>query len=263
MDIKLKGQRALVTGSTAGIGKGIAGKLLAEGATVYINSFSERELDRVRGEMSALGDARFVKCDVTSTKSVEDMMEEVYGAGPLDIIVNNVGWWEDCPFKDISDEAWMRMFDLNFFGAVRTLRYCFPRMCARGYGRVLNVASEVALKPSPDCVHYSAAKTAVVSLSRGLAEAARATDVTVNSLVFGPCWTPGEAAFMTKAAQDAGLELDAYLDAFFREKEPTSIAGRYLRVEELADTVCYYCSPLASGVNGTAIRIDGGIVRCI
>ena len=184
MDLKLKGQRALVTGSTSGIGKGMATKLLQEGVTVYINSFSQQELDDVREELLAVGDARFVKCDVTSTESVTQMMEQIYAEGPLDIIVNNVGWWRDCPFEEITDADWQRMFDLNFFGAVRTLRYVFPRMKERGYGRVLNVASEVAFKPSPDCVHYCAAKTAVVSLSRGLAEATRKTNVTVNSLVY-------------------------------------------------------------------------------
>lgn len=263
MDLKLKGQRALVTGSTSGIGKGMATKLLQEGVTVYINSFSQQELDDVREELLAVGDARFVKCDVTSTESVTQMMEQIYAEGPLDIIVNNVGWWRDCPFEEITDADWQRMFDLNFFGAVRTLRYVFPRMKERGYGRVLNVASEVAFKPSPDCVHYCAAKTAVVSLSRGLAEATRKTNVTVNSLVYGPCWTPGEAAHISRNAEEAGVSLDAYLEAFFHENEPTSILGRYLQVEELTNTVLYYCSPLSSAVNGTAIRIDGGIIRCI
>ena len=263
MDLQIKGQRALVTGSTSGIGKGVASNLLKEGATVYVNSFSDDELNSVREEMLALGDAKFVKCDVTSTESVNAMMDEIYKDGPLDIIVNNVGWWKDMVFGETTDADWYRSFEMNFFGAVRTLRYCFPKMIERGYGKVLNVASEVAFKPSPDCLPYCTAKTAVVSLSRGLAEATRKTNVTVNSLVYGPCWTPGEAAFITKNAETAGIPLDDYLDNFFKENEPTSIKGRYLQVEELANTVTYYCSPLSSAVNGTAIRIDGGIVRHI
>lgn len=263
MDLGLKGQRALVTGSTSGIGKEVARKLLLEGAVVYVNGASEERLAAARSELSALGRAKFIRCDVTSTDCVTRMMEEIYAAGPLDVIINNAGRWSDCPFAQITDEAWREMFEINFFSVTRTLRYCLPRMLARGYGRVLNVASEVAFKPSPGCVHYSAAKTAVVSLSRGLAESTRNTGVTVNSLVLGPCWTPGEAAFINEAAEEAGVPLDAYLEGFFRENEPTSIAGRYLKMEELANTILYYCSPLASAVNGTAIRIDGGIIRCI
>lgn len=263
MDLRLNGQRALVTGSTSGIGKGVATKLLREGVTVYINSFSQKELDDVREELLAEGDARFIRCDITSTEDVNRMMAEIWAEGPLDILINNVGWWRSCPFEEISDADWQRMFDMNFFGAVRTLRWAFPKMRERGYGKVLNVASEVAFKPSPDCVHYCAAKTAVVSLSRGLAEATRKTGVTVNSLVFGPCWTPGEEAHITRNAQEAGKDLQEYLDEFFHENEPTSIAGRYLQVDELANTVLYYCSPLSSAVNGTSIRIDGGIIRCI
>ena len=263
MDLKLKGQRALVTGSTAGIGKALAEKLLAEGVTVYINGSRPERYEAVKEELTAIGDARFAYGDITSTESVNAMMDKIYAEGPLDILVNNVGWWEDRPFEEITDELWQKAFDLNFFGAVRTLRYALPRMLERGYGRVLNVSSEVALKPSAGCIHYCSAKTAVLGLSRGLAEATRKTNVTVNSLVYGPCWTPGEAAFITKNAEDAGIPLDEYLDAFFKENEPTSIAGRYLLPEELANTALYYCSPLAGAVNGTSIRIDGGIVRHI
>ena len=155
------------------------------------------------------------------------------------------------------------MFDVNFFGMVRVLRRAFPEMLKKGYGRILNVSSEVALKPSPGCIHYSAAKTAVLGLSRGLAEATRGTEVTVNSLIYGPCWTEGEERSIRAAAADTGESVEAFLSHFFRENEPTSIAGRYLTPEELADTALYYCSPLSRAVNGASVRIDGGIVRHI
>ena len=263
MDLQLKGQLALVTGSTSGIGKGIATALLKEGARVVINSFSQEEIDSVRDELSAIGDAYFMIADVTHTDSVNKMMEEIYQIGELDIIVNNVGFWQACEFESITDEGWQRMMDLNFYGAVRTLRYCFPRMIKRNYGRIINISSEVAMKPLPDFIHYSVAKTAVVGLSRGLAEAARGKNVTVNSLLPGPTWTPGERESQTKLAKEAGKTVKQQVADFFKEEEPSSLAERFLDIEEIAHAVTFYCSPLASAATGVSIRIDGGIIRHI
>ena len=261
MDLKLSGQLALVTGSTSGIGKAIAASLLKEGARVIVNSYRQESLDKVREEMSALGEAYFVKGDVANTESVNKMMDEVYKYGELDILVNNVGFWEGCAFEDISDEAWLRMFDLNFFCAVRTLRYCFPRMLKRKKGKIINISSEVAFKPFYGMIHYDTAKTALISLSRGLAEQTRGTDVTVNSLLPGPTWTDGEAIFQEEAARIANEDLDTHIAKFFKENEPASIAQRFLLPEEIAFIVTCYCSPLASAPNGASIRADGGIIR--
>lgn len=263
MDLQLNGQLALVTGSTSGIGKGIATALLKEGVRVVVNSFSQDEIDGVRDELSAVGDAYFMVADVTSTDSVNRMMDEIYKINELDIIVNNVGFWQACKFEDISDSAWKQMLDLNFYGAVRTLRICFPRMLKRNYGRIINIASEVAMKPIPDMIHYSVAKTAIVSLSRGLAEDARGKNVTVNSILPGPTWTPGEKASQVELAKEAGKSVEQQVKDFFRECEPSSLVERFLNIDEVARTVTFYCSPLASAATGGSIHIDGGIIRHI
>ncbi len=263
MNLKMEGQLALVTGSTSGIGKGIAKALLKEGVRVVINSFSQEEIDSVRDELSALGVLDFMVADVTNTDSINNMMDEIYKIGELDIIVNNVGYWQPCEFENITDDDWKRMMDLNFYGAVRTLRACFPKMIKRNYGRIVNISSEVAMKPLPDFIHYSVAKTAVVALSRGLAEAARGKNVTVNSLLPGPTWTPGEQASQTKLAKESGKTVEEQVAEFFREEEPSSLAERFLDIEEIANAVTFYCSPLASAATGGSIRIDGGIIRHI
>jgi len=263
MDLKLKGNLALVTGSTSGIGKGIASSLLKEGARVVINSFSQAEIDSVRDEMSALGEVYFMVADITDTASVNKMIDDIYKIGELDIVVNNVGFWQGKDFWDFTDKDWQKMMDLNFYGAVRTLRACLPRMIKRNYGRIINIASEVAMKPLPDMIPYSVAKTAVVSLSRGLAEVTRGKNITVNSVLPGPTWTPGEEASQKILAEDAGKTIDQQVVDFFKECEPTSLVGRFLKIEEVASAVTFYCSPVASAATGVAILIDGGIIRHI
>ena len=261
MDLQINGQLALVTGSTSGIGKGIATVLLKEGARVVINDYAEDRFDSVRDELTSYGDAYFIKCDVTSTKDVENMFEKISEIGELDIVVNNVGWWTEREFVDITDEEWAQMLDINFYGAVRVCRACLPAMLKRNYGRIINISSEVAYKPQNNMLHYSVAKTALLALSRGLAQIAKGTNVTVNSLLPGPVWTPGEAAYQTRMAEQLGKDLDKYISDFFEEFEPTSIQQRFLNIEEIANAVAFYASPLASAATGASIRIDGGIVK--
>jgi len=261
MDLQLKGQLALVTGSTSGIGKGIATRLLKEGARVVINDFAEERFDPVRGEMLSYGEAHFIKADVTSTDDVNVMIGKIHELGELDIVVNNVGWWSEREFVDITDDEWARMMDVNFYGAVRVCRACLPAMLKRNYGRIINISSEVAYKPLTNMMHYSVAKTALIALSRGLAQIARESNVTVNSLLPGPVWTPGEAEHITKMAESAGKDLDAYISGFFDDYEPAYIQKRFLKVEEISDAVAFYVSPLASAATGASIRIDGGIVK--
>ena len=261
MDLQLTGQLALVTGSTSGIGKGIATALLKEGARVVINDYAEERFDPVREELRSYGEAFFIKADVTSTEDVDNMIREIAELGDLNIVVNNVGWWTEREFVDITDEEWSRMMDLNFYGAVRVCRACLPAMLRRNYGRIINISSEVAYKPANNMIHYSVAKTALLALSRGLAQIAKESNVTVNSLLPGPVWTPGEAEYQIRLAESLGKDLDTHISEFFEEFEPTSIQRRFLNIEEIANAVAFYASPLASGATGASIRIDGGIVK--
>ena len=263
MDLKLKGQMALVTGSTSGIGKAIASNLLREGAKVVINSFSKEELDSVREEMSALGEAYFMQADVTSTESVNSMIEEIEKIAPLDIVVNNVGFWKASDFAELTDEAWSRTFDLNLNGHMRVCRAVLPKMLERNYGRIINISSECALKPLFDFVDYSTAKTAVLGLTRALAEITKGTKVTVNAVLPGPALTPGEKRSQEEEAEANGRTFEEQVKYFFSTYEPTSLIQRHVLPQEIADVVTFYCSPLTSAVTGTPIRVDGGIVRHI
>lgn len=263
MDLGMKNQLALVTGSTSGHGKEMAKILLQEGAKVVINSYSDEELESVRGELNTIGEAYFIKCDITDNKDVTKMMDAVYEIGELDMLVNNVGVWRDDDFWDITDELWDYMFQMNFYGAVRTMRYAIPRMIKRNYGRVLNVSSEVGFRPSGAQVHYGVCKTALISLSSGVARACQGTNVLVNTSIPGPMWTPTEKKWQEDVVAKLDVDFDEYIDQYMKVTEPTSLVQRYLQPEEVARVGAFYLSPFMTATTGAAIRADGGIIHHI
>lgn len=263
MDLQIKGQLALVTGSTSGHGKEVAKILLREGARVVINSFSEEEINKVKDEMSALGDAYFIVGDLTKDDEVTKMMDEVYKLGELDILVNNVGYWQDDDFEKIDDALWDKMLQINFMSGIRTMRYAVPRMVKRDYGRIVNVSSEIASKPSGTQVHYSVCKAAVLAATHGIAQVCRNTNVRVNSIQPGPMWTPTEIEWQKNAAKEKGMDLDAYIQDFLENGEPQYLLGRYLMPEEVAVMTAFYCSPIMVAAQGAAIRADGAMIHHI
>ncbi|MBQ9062047.1 MAG: SDR family oxidoreductase [Eubacterium sp.] len=263
MDLKMKGQLALVTGSTSGHGKEVAKVLLEEGARVVINSFSQEELDSVKEELSALGEAYFIKADVTKDEEVTHLMDEVYKLGDLDILVNNVGYWQDDDFWDIDDALWDKMLQLNFMGGIRTMRYALPKMLESNYGRIVNVASEIASKPGATQVHYSVCKAAVVAATHGVAQWCRGKNVLVNSIQPGPMWTPTEIRWQENAAAENGRTLEEHVQHFLEHDEPQYVLQRYLMPEEVAKVTAFYCSPVMTTTQGAAVRADGSMIHHI
>ncbi len=181
MDLRLDGKRALVTGSTAGIGYAIAEGLAQEGAKVIVNG---RSADRVAEAASALNNATGNRTIgiAADLRSADGVMRLVSEAGRVDILVNNVGIFAPVPFTDISDEAWQEIFDINVMSGVRLSRALVPRMVERGWGRIIFISSESGVQIPAEMVHYGVTKTAQVALARGIAETVAGTGVTVNSV---------------------------------------------------------------------------------
>lgn len=264
MDMNLKGRTALVTGSTGGIGFGIAKALMELGACVGING---RTAERVDAAVAALhaqnlaGEAFAAVGDVATAAGVEAL---VAALPTVDILVNNTGIFEPKTFFEIPDTDWQRFFDVNVMSGVRLSRAYAPGMVGRGWGRVVFIASESGINIPVEMVHYGMTKTAQLAVSRGLAETVSGTGVTVNSVLPGPTLSEGVAEFMKRMADGAGeADLDALGRRFVAEHRPTSLIGRLASIEEVANMVAYVCSPAASATSGAALRVDGGVLRNI
>ena len=257
MDLQLKGKKALVTGSTAGIGFAIAQELAAEGALVVVNG---RTQARVDAAVKRIPGAAGVAADMGNAAGVAS----VIAAHPdVDILVNNVGIFAARPYDQIPDEEWMRFFETNVLSGVRLSRHHLPRMVKRGFGRVLFISSESGLQIPAEMIHYGMTKTAQLAVARGLAESVAGTGVTVNSVLPGPTRSEGVGQFVESVAAQRGVTVEQMEKDFFKHMRPSSLLKRFETVEEIAHMVTYLSSPLSSGTTGAAVRVDGGVVRAI
>lgn len=263
MELNLKNKLVLITGSTAGIGKGTAVSFLKEGAKVIINGRSEENVNATVKELSALGTVYGIAADVADKAECEKLINKVNEIGDLDVLINNTGVFTVKPFVDVTDEEWLEYYQINVMSAVRLSRAFLPKMIERNAGRIINVASEAGIKPYPELIPYGISKTSLITLSRGLAEVAKGTNVTVNSVLPGPTWTEGFGTFITDLAKENGKDLDTFVKDYFKYDQPTSLIQRYATVEEVADTIVFLASDKASAINGAAQRVEGGIIHSI
>ena len=263
MDLLLKGKRALVTGSTSGIGWASARELAAEGAHVVLNG---RDPIRLAGAVARI-QAEFpdasvdgVAADLSTAAGCQQLLE---AAGELDILVNNLGIFEPKPFEQIGDDDWTRFFEVNVMSGVRLSRHHLPKMKARNWGRIVFISSESGICPPAEMVHYGMSKSAQLSVSRGLAETCSGTGVTVNSVLPGPTRTDGVGEFFATLARDAGQKLEQAEHDFFKFSRPTSLLQRFIEPAEIAAMVTYVCSPRSAATNGAALHAEGGVVRSL
>jgi NAD(P)-dependent dehydrogenase (short-subunit alcohol dehydrogenase family) len=263
MDLLLDNKTALVSGSTAGIGFAIACLLAQEGAAVVVNGRSQKRVDEalehIRRERK---DARVtgVAADLGTREGVDLLTATV---PQVDIVVNNLGIFEPKPFTEITDEDWLRFFEVNVMSGVRLSRFYLPGMLTRNWGRIVFISSESALNIPPEMIHYGVTKTAQVSLARGLAEMTKGTSVTVNSVLAGPTRSEGVEVFLGDIAKVQGSDTATVEKEFFRSVRPSSLLKRFAAPQEVASMVVYVCSPLASATNGAALRVEGGVVQSI
>lgn len=264
MQLNLDNKLVLVTGSTTGIGKATAKSFLNEGARVIINGRNQERVDTAVQELSSFGIVYGIVADVSKAADCETLVAKINEIGNLDVLVNNTGIFEVKPFVDVTDEEWMNYYQVNVLSAVRLSRAFLPGMIERNNnGRIINIASEAGIKPYPELVPYGVSKTALITLSRGLAEVAKGTSVTVNSILPGPTWTDGFAKFITDLADDHGKELEKFITEYFENDVPTSLIQRYATEAEVADTIVFLASEKASAINGVAQKVEGGIIQSI
>ena len=256
--LDLSGKTAVVTGSTQGIGLAIARRLAEAGADVVINGRSDERVSQAVASLIGLP-VRGIAADVTTAEGAQALVD---AAGAVDILVNNLGVFGSTPALEIGDDEWRRFFEVNVLSAARLTRLVLPGMTDRGWGRVLNIASDSAVVIPEEMIHYGASKSALLAVSRGFAKAAAGTGVTVNSVIAGPTHTEGVEDFVYEMV-DRSLDWDAAQREFMRTARPQSLIGRLIEPEEIANMVVYLASPLASATTGGALRVDGGYVDYI
>lgn len=261
MDLQLQDRRALVTGSTAGIGFAIASRLAAEGASVVVNSRSQGRVDEaIQKIRSEHGDVQVT--GIAADLSAAEGVRQVIGAHPeLEILVHNMSTYEMKPFGEITDEDWTRFFETNVLSGIRLCRHYFPRMLAKDWGRILFIASESAINIPEEMIHYGMTKSAQLSVARGLAEMTKGTQVTVNTVLPGPTRTEGLEDFLDQFGEGKDLEGEALEKAFIQEARPSSLIQRMIEPDEVADTVAFLASPRAAATNGAPVRVEGGVLQ--
>ena len=263
MDMGLKGKRALVSGSTAGIGFAAASALAAEGCEVIINGRTQPRVDqalqRLRAEVQG---ARVtgIAVDLASAEGCQALFRQL---PDVDVLVNNLGIFEPKAFEAIPDADWIRFFEVNVLSGVRLSRQYLPAMRQRNWGRVIFVSSESGLQIPAEMIHYGMTKTAQLAVARGLAETLAGTGVTVNCVLPGPTASEGVGEFVTRLAQSRGVDAATVEKEFFATARPSSLIRRFATVQEVASMIVYVASARASATTGAALRVDGGVVRSI
>jgi NAD(P)-dependent dehydrogenase (short-subunit alcohol dehydrogenase family) len=260
MDLELKGKRALVSGSTAGIGFAIASRLAQEGARVIVNGRTQPAVDAVVGQLRARTgeDVEGFAGDLATASAAEDLARRY---PDVEILVNNLGIFEPKIFDEIPDADWQRFFDVNVLSGVRLARLFLPAMRRADWGRIIFISSESAVQIPAEMIHYGMTKTAQLAVSRGLAEAVAGTGITVNSILPGPTKSRGVDEFVETLAQAGGKSFAEFEAEFFATVRPTSLIKRFARPEEVASLVAYIASPLAAATTGAALRVDGGVIK--
>jgi NAD(P)-dependent dehydrogenase (short-subunit alcohol dehydrogenase family) len=263
MNLGIMGKRALVTGSTAGIGLATARALARAGAMVVVNGRTRTRVDAaVEALRRDLPHAHIggVAADLGTAAGCAEVVDQV---PEVDILVNNVGIFEPKPFEAIPDEDWVRFFEVNVLSGVRLTRHYLPCMRSRNWGRVVFVSSESAVQIPTEMIHYGVTKTSQLALARGLAETLVGSGVTVNSVLPGPTSSEGVGAFVADLAAVRGVDVATVEREFFATARPSSIIQRFATPDEVAAMIAYVCSALASATTGAALRVDGGVVRSI
>ena len=258
MDYNLEGKLAFVTGSTKGIGKATASLLLREGAEVIIHG---RTLESVQRAKKDLPSAHTVFGDLREKAAVEKIIDDVKNIGTVQILVNNAGIYESKAFPDITDEDWLRLFEVNVMSGVRFSRALLPPMLLLNWGRIIFVSSESAINIPQEMIHYGMTKTAQLAISRGLAELTKGTQVTVNTVAPGPTASEGVIDFVKGVAASQGKNQEAIEEDFFKTVRPSSLLQRFEEPMEIAQAIVFFASPLSSAINGAVLRADGGVVK--
>jgi 3-oxoacyl-[acyl-carrier protein] reductase len=267
MNLKLAGKRALVTGSTAGIGASAAILLAQEGAQVVIHGRDEKRARAIVDSIVAKGgDANVVLGDLSSDSGAIAVAKAARSAfGGIDILINNAGSYASRGWFETTPETWRHFYESDVLSAVRMIQALVPEMRKAGWGRIINVATGLATTPQPDLADYAAAKAAMVNATVSLAKALAGTGVGACTVSPGLVLTSGVEQVLRTAARERGWgdDWDSIQARWFSEVLGTTTVQRLGTAEEVAHMIVYLASPLAEYAVGANFRIDGGLVPSV
>ncbi|MTC28819.1 SDR family oxidoreductase [Providencia alcalifaciens] len=260
MKLDLNNRVAIVSGSTSGIGLGIARGLAKTGATVVIIGRSQSS---VTNAMNSIKDGvpeaklRSVIADLGTEEGAKVLFNQEPTA---DILINNLGIFNSNDFFTVPDTEWLDFYNINVLSGVRLSRHYAQHMASQGWGRIIFVSSESGVAIPSDMINYGVTKSTNLAVSHGLAKRLAGTGVTVNAILPGPTFTDGLKEMLTDAMAKSGLSARKQADEFVRSARPSSIIQRAADVDEVANLAVYLASSLSSATTGAALRVDGGVV---
>lgn len=258
MDLQLTGRRALVTGSSSGLGEAIALLLAQEGADVVVHG---RDEARARAVAEKVGAGVVAVGDLATEEGADAVAA---AAGDVDILVNNAGAYDHLGWEESTPEVWLRTYDVNVVSGVRMIRRFVPGMRARGWGRVIQIGGGLGSQPMAMQPHYNATLAARHNLAVSLARDLQGTGVTSNVVSPGAILVEAVQRLLTEMAPERGWGAEwAEIEHKAAEDLVPNDIGRFGRPEEIAGAVAYLASPYADYVSGATLRVDGGTIRSV
>jgi 3-hydroxybutyrate dehydrogenase len=253
--MSLEGKTAIITGSNSGIGLGIAHELAKAGASVVINSFTDRDEDHAIAKQIAQShgvSARYIKADMSKADECRALIEH---AGACDILVNNAGIQHVAPIDQFPTEKWDAIIAINLSSAFHTTAAALPMMRARGWGRVVNISSAHGLTASPYKSAYIAAKHGIVGLTKTTALETAEEPITANAICPGYVLTPLVEAQIPDTMKEYGMDRETVIRDVMLARQPSKA---FATVEQLGGSTVFLCSDAAAQITGTTISVDGG-----
>ncbi|MEV0460146.1 SDR family NAD(P)-dependent oxidoreductase [Catellatospora methionotrophica] len=265
MDLQLTGKRALVTGSTSGLGEAIARRLAAEGASVVVHGRDEQRAVNVADAIRADGGSADIAVgDLATDAGAAIVAGAATARGPIDILVNNAGGYDPSGWAQAAPAAWARLYEVNVISGVRMIQHLVPGMRERGWGRVVQIGGGLAGQPTADQPHYTATLAARHNLAVSLARDLAGTGVTSNVVAPGAIMVDAVRDLLVRLAPTHGWgETPDEIERAATADWVPNDTGRFGRPDEIASAVAYLASPLASYISGATLRVDGGTVRSV